>query len=47
MNKSIMKFTFAVLLIAASSNVAMAQENEDGEDMAISVLHAMEQLGLQ
>ena len=30
MNKSIMKFTFAVLLIAASSNVAMAQENEDG-----------------
>ena len=30
MHKSIIKFTFAVLLIAASSNVVMAQENEDG-----------------
>lgn len=30
MHKSIIRFTFAVLLIAASSNVVMAQENEDG-----------------
>ncbi len=30
MHKSIIKFTFAVLLIASSSNVVMAQENEDG-----------------
>lgn len=30
MHKSIMKFTFAVLLIAASTNVVMAQENEAG-----------------
>ena len=30
MNKGIMKFIFAVLLIAASSNLVMAQENEDG-----------------
>ena len=30
MNKGIMKFTFAVLLVAASSNLVMAQENEDG-----------------
>lgn len=30
MHKSIVKFMFAVLLIAVSSNTAMAQENEDG-----------------